>query len=74
MVTEDNVPPASVVTVKGADRAPAATVTVVGTVAFATLELVRLTTAPPVGATPSRITVPVEGLPRTTLVGTNPTE
>ena len=33
------------------------------------LLLTRVTTAPPVGAGPLRVTVPVEGLPPTTEVG-----
>jgi hypothetical protein len=44
-------------------------VTLGGTVAFAVLELVRVTTAPPVGATPSSVTVAVELAPWMTLVG-----
>lgn len=49
--------------------APAATVTLAGTTAAALL-LARATTAPPVGATASKVTVPVEPLILpTTLVG-----
>ena len=42
-----------------------------GTVATDGLLLVRLTTAPPSGAGPLSVTVPVEKLPPTTLPGTN---
>ena len=51
----------------------AANVTLGGTVA-AGLLLVRVTTAPPTGAGPLRVTVPVEGLPPITLVGFTVTE
>lgn len=63
-----------VVTVKVVDLAPTATVTVGGTVAIAVLLLVRATTMPPVGAGPLSVTVPVDGLPPTTLVGFTATE
>jgi hypothetical protein len=48
--------------------APPATVTPAGTTAAALL-LARVTAAPPVGATASRVTVPVEPVPPTTLAG-----
>jgi hypothetical protein len=48
---------------------PAGTVTVAGTVAADVLLLCRLTDTPPVGATPVRLTVPVEPLPPTTELG-----
>lgn len=69
MFTEAAAPPESVVTVNVAERVPAATVTLAGAVALAVLELVSVTKAPPVGATPFSVTVPVEVAPRMTLVG-----
>lgn len=48
--------------------APAATVTLAGSVAIAVLD-VRLTTAPPAGAGPFRVTVPVDVDPPMTDVG-----
>jgi hypothetical protein len=57
-----------VVMVKVAVVAPAATVTVAGTVAHAAEEL-RLTEVPPVGAWPVRVTVPVDVWPPFTPVG-----
>ena len=48
---------------------PADTVTVDGTVATDVLLLERLTVAPPEGAAPVRVTVPVELFPPFTLVG-----
>jgi hypothetical protein len=58
-----------VVAVKVAVAAPAATVTEDGTWAAAVFELVNVTTTPPVGATPLRVTVPVDEVPPTTEVG-----
>jgi hypothetical protein len=58
-----------VLTWKVACVAPALTVTEAGTVAAAVLLLDRLTTAPPGGAAPFNVTVPVEELPPTTDVG-----
>jgi hypothetical protein len=62
-----------VVTVKVALLAPAATVTLAGTVAAAVL-LESETTAPPEGAALVNVTVPVDELPPTTLVGFTDTE
>ena len=62
-------PTGLVVTVKVAVVAPAATVTDAGTWAAAVFELVRATVAPPVGAAPSKITVPVDVPPPSTEVG-----
>ena len=55
--------------VKVADLAPAGIVTEFGTVALAVLLLLKVTTAPPVGATPLRVAVPVDGLPPARLDG-----
>ena len=49
--------------------APAGTVTLPGTEATDELLLVSVTTAPPAGAEPDSVTVPVEGFPPTTLDG-----
>jgi hypothetical protein len=57
-----------VVTVNVAELAPAAITTVAGTVAQETLEE-RWIVAPPVGAGPLSVTVPVEDVPPTTDVG-----
>jgi hypothetical protein len=57
--------------VKPALFAPAATVTVSGTLAIAPLLLASLIAAPPDGAGPVRITVPPAGLPPITVVGFN---
>ena len=62
-----------VFTVKFADELFAGTVTELGTVA-AGLELARVTTAPPAGAGPVRLTVPVEFCPPVTLDGFKPRE
>jgi hypothetical protein len=64
---------AVVVTANVAVVAPAATVTLAGTVADALL-LERVTTAPPVGAAALSVTVPVELAPPTRLVGARATD
>ena len=61
-----------VVTENVALLAPPATVTLAGTVAAEVLSLDKDTTAPPPGAGPLSVTVPVEELPPTTLVGFTP--
>jgi hypothetical protein len=65
---------AFVVIVNVAEVAPAGTVTLEGTVAIVVLLLLSVTTAPPVGATLVRVTVPVEGVPPVTLAGFSVTE
>lgn len=60
-----------VVTVKVVDMLPAGTVIEGGTVAAVVLLLCKVTIAPPVGATPLSVTVPVELFPPTTEVGLN---
>lgn len=62
-----------VLTTKAALVEPAATVTLVGTVALEVLLLERETTDPPDGAADVSVTVPCEVLPPTTLVGTTET-
>ena len=69
MVTAVGVPTALVLTAKVAVVVPDAIVKVAGTVATAVLSLDRLTTAPPVGAAPLNITVPVDEVPSVTAVG-----
>ena len=73
MVTVVSTETAVVVTAKVAVLALAATVTLAGTVA-AGLLLVSPTTTPPVGAGPLSVTVPVDGVPPTTLAGFTATE
>jgi len=58
----------TVVTVKVAVVAPAATVTLAGTVAAAVLLLDKPTDRPPVGAALPRVTVPVDEVPPITEV------
>ncbi len=60
---------ALVVTLNVALVAPAAIVTLAGTLAVAVLLLVSVTTAPPVGAAAVSVAVPVEEVGPTTLVG-----
>ena len=74
MVTVVDAVTALVLTVNVALVAPAATVTLEGTVTAAVLLLESATCAPPVGAAPLNVTVPVEELPPVTLVGFNPSE
>ena len=62
-----------VFTVKVALVLPAGTVTLEGTLA-APLLLESVTCAPPAGAPPLSVTVPVEELPPATLVGFSPSE
>ena len=66
---------ALVLTVKVALVAPAATVTLEGTLAAVVLLLESATIAPPVGAGPLSVTVPVEDrIPPTTFVGFSESE
>jgi hypothetical protein len=65
---------ALVVTLKFALVSPAAIVTLAGTWAAVVLLLERVTTAPPVGAAPLSVTVPVVPLPPITLDGFTETE
>jgi hypothetical protein len=69
MVTGVDAVTVLVLIVKVALVAPYATVTLAGTVAAAVVSLERETAAPPLGAGPLRVTVPVEGVPPVTLVG-----
>src|SRR5260370_23456845 len=65
---------ALVLTVNAALVAPAAIVTLDGVLATFVLLLERVTTAPPDGAAPLSVTVPVEEFPPVTLVGLTETE
>jgi hypothetical protein len=70
MVTAVDAVTALVLTVNVALVAPATTVTLEGTVAAAVLLLESATCAPPAGAAPLNVTVPVEDcVPPITLVG-----
>ena len=69
MVTVVEAETALVLTVNVALVAPAAIVTLVGVRATVVLLLERTTCAPPAGAGPLSVTVPVEEFPPTTLVG-----
>jgi len=73
MVTGVEAVTALVVTGNVALVAPAATVTVDGTVAEVLL-LERFTVAPPLGAAPLRVTAPVEEEPPFTLLGVSVTD
>lgn len=74
MLTVVDAATALVVTVNVALVAPAATVTLDGTLAAAVLLLESMTCAPPAGADPLNVTVPVEEFPPVTLVGFSETE
>ena len=67
-------PTAEVVIVNVALVAPAATVTLARTWAAVVLLLVRVTTAPPDGAGPVKVTVPVDEVPPITELGLRLTE
>src|SRR2546429_7642499 len=69
MVTAVDAVTTLVLTVKVALVAPAGTVTLEGTVAAAVLLLESATCAPPAGAGPLNVTVPVEEFPPATPVG-----
>src|SRR5260370_1185498 len=69
MLTVVDAATALVLTVNVALVAPAATVTLDGTLAAAVLLLDSATAAPPDGAAPLSVTVPVEEFPPATLVG-----
>lgn len=73
MVTCVEAPTAAVATWNVAELAPAATVTLAGTVAAEVLLLESVTTAPVAGAGPFSVTVPVEKVPPSTLDGFNET-
>jgi hypothetical protein len=69
IVTDVSEPTGLVVAVKVAVVAPAGTVTVAGTCAAAVALDVSATAAPPVGAGESRVTVPVDDTPPSTVAG-----
>ena len=69
IVTAVDAVTADVATANVAVVAPAATVTLAGTVAADVLLLDSVTTAPPDGALAESLTIPVEPVPPTTLEG-----
>jgi hypothetical protein len=69
MVSAVSLATALVVMVNGAVVAPTGTVTLAGTCATDTLLLDNVMTAPPAGAGPFRVTVPVDEVPPITEVG-----
>jgi len=73
-VTEVDTATALVLTVKEALVAPAATVTLEGPLVTAILLLERAIGAPPAGAGPLSVTVPVEEFPPVTVVGFRATD
>src|SRR5467141_1021257 len=74
MVTVVDATTALVLTLNDALVAPAATVTLEGTLAAVVLLLESVTCAPPAGAGPLSVTVPVEEFPPVTLVGFSESE
>ena len=64
----------TVVTLNGADRCPAATVTLRGTAAWAGRELLSVTTIPAGGAGPESVTIPLTLAPPTTVEGLSVSE
>jgi len=74
MVTVVDAATALVLTVNVALVAPAGTITLEGTLAAPGLLLESATIAPPVGAGPLSVTVPVEEFPPVTLVGFSESE
>jgi len=72
IVTDVDAPTAAVVTLNVALVAPAATVTLAGTVATALLLLDSVTTAPPAGAAVVNVADPCAAVPPTTVVGLRP--
>src|SRR5258706_272127 len=74
MVADVAATTALVLTVNEALAAPAATTTLAGTLAAAVLLLERAIDAPPTGAGPLSVTVPVEEFPPVTLVGLSESE
>ena len=73
-MTSVETPTAFVLTMKLALVAPPGTVTLAGMVAAPVLLLSSITCAPPAGAGPFSVTVPVDGLLPVTLVGLTPSE